>query len=435
MKRAIRDHRKEVVALGAMIVAAVFVLVVILAGQRFTLPAWVPLLGSDRFELKGEFSSSQSVTPGQGQSVEIAGVRVGEITSVELVDGHASVTMQVDDKYVPLVHPDASMLLRPKTGLNDMVIELDPGVAGGEVKEGTSVPLASTEPNVNPDEVLATLDGDTRNFLKLLLAGGGEALKGRGLALSATLRRLEPTIRDLSRINGALAERRENVRQSIHNFRLLAEELGNKDQDLTEFIDSSNAVLGSFASQESSIRAAVHELPGALRETRGALSGADQLALQVQPALHKILPGARALAPSLRSSQSFFRETVAPVRDQIRPFTRQIQTPLVHLRQASDGLDGSIPGLNTGLTRLNEGLNALAYDPPGLQPSFLFYLPWLNHNSNSLFLTQDGMGPLRRGIVMVSCQTAQIAEGVTAIRPFLMTLLEATNQPTTAEIC
>ena len=435
MRRAMREHTKEVVALGALIAAAMFALAVIFAGQKVTLPESVPLLGSDRFELKAEFSSSQAVTPGQGQAVEIAGVRVGDITRTELEDGHAVVTMQVDNKYVPLVHPDASMLLRPKTGLNDMVIELDPGVASGEVKEGTTIPLANTEPPVNPDEFLATLDADTRNFLNLLLAGGGEALKGRGQQLSAVLRRFEPTTRDLARISGALAERRENVRQAIHNFRLLADELGNKDTELTEFIDSSNAVLASFAKQEGSLRQTLQELPGALRETRGALAGTNQLALQAGPALTKLLPGAQALAPSLRKSQRFFTETVAPIRDQIRPFTRQTLTPLVHLKDAAEGLNNTVPGLNTGTTRLNEGLNAIAYDPPGLQESFLFYLPWLNHNANSIFLTQDGMGPLRRGIVMVSCQTAQVAEGVTAIRPFLLTLIEATNQPTAAEIC
>ena len=51
----------------------------ILSNQRFYLPAWVPVLGTDFFELKAEFSTAQSVTPGQGQTVEIAGVPVGEI--------------------------------------------------------------------------------------------------------------------------------------------------------------------------------------------------------------------------------------------------------------------------------------------------------------------------------------------------------------------
>ena len=122
-----------------------------------------------------------------------------------------------------------------------MVLEVDPGSATEEIDDGATIPLASTQPNVNPDEVLATLDGDTRGFLTLLLADGAKGLGGKGLELSSALRRFEPTTRDIAEITGALAVRRENIRNSIHNFRLLAEELGNKDQTLTDFIDSSDA--------------------------------------------------------------------------------------------------------------------------------------------------------------------------------------------------
>ena len=44
----------------------------------------MPVLGTDFFELNAEFSTAKSVTPGQGQTVTIAGVDVGEIASVEL---------------------------------------------------------------------------------------------------------------------------------------------------------------------------------------------------------------------------------------------------------------------------------------------------------------------------------------------------------------
>src|SRR4029450_6555544 len=104
-------------------------------------------------------------------------------TGVKLEDGHAVVSMEVDSKYAPLIHTDSSLLLRPKTGLNDMVIEVDPGTESSpEVEEGTTLPLAATEPNVNPDEILASLDADTQQFLTLLLSNGATALdpeKGR----------------------------------------------------------------------------------------------------------------------------------------------------------------------------------------------------------------------------------------------------------------
>ena len=158
------------------------------------------------------------MTPGQGQSVDIAGIKVGEVTGVKLENGHAVVTMEVDNKYAPLIHDDASLLLRPKTGLNDMVVEVDPGhpvEPGGEGGLDRSR-SPRPQPQVNPDEVLASLDADTQQFLKLLLANGAEALdpaKGRDVKLSNALRRLDPFARDIARISGALAARRAEHRQ------------------------------------------------------------------------------------------------------------------------------------------------------------------------------------------------------------------------------
>ena len=233
----------------------------------------------------------------------------------------------------------------------------------------------------------------------------------------------------------AWPQRRENIARSIHNFRLLTEELGNKDEDLTAFVDASNAVLQRFANQEAAIRESLQELPSTLKQTNGALVSANQFALEAKPALRDSLPGARALKPALQAAQPFLRQTVAPIRDQIRPFTKQVFTPVFNLRQATEGLANTVPGLKTSFTELNKGLNALAFNPSGTNESFLFYLPWLNHNTNNLFLLQDAHGPLRRGIVLQTCETAKFAEGVAGIRPFFKTILQATNVVRGSEVC
>ena len=438
MTRAIREHLRDVIAIVALLAAGLLSVFVILANQRATLPDWVPIFGSDRFELKTELSSAQAVTPGQGQSVDLAGIRVGDITRVELSDGHAVVTMEVENEYAPLINEDASALLRPKTGLNDMVIEVDPGVSEQDIAEGATVPLASTLPNVNPDEVLASLDADTQSFLKLLLAGGGEALdpeQGRGEKLGAALRQFEPFARNLAQINRGLEQRRRSISRSITNFRLLSDELAANDGDLTAFVESSDAVLQRFANQEASIRAALRELPGALEETNAALKGADELALQAGPALRNSLGAARGLKPALRALRPFFRETVAPIRDQIRPFTQQVRQPVTDLRRATVGLGRTVPPLRVGLTRLNQGFNALAANPEGGDEGYLFYLPWLNHNTNLIATLQDAQGPIARGLVMDSCSTARLAEGVFTQLPFTFTLAQLTGFPRQAEIC
>jgi phospholipid/cholesterol/gamma-HCH transport system substrate-binding protein len=436
MRRTIREHLKDFIAIIALVIAGIVVAGVILANQRAAFPAWVPIFGEDRFELRAEFATAQAVTPGQGQAVDIAGIQVGDITGVDLEDGRAVVDMEVENQYASLIHEDASLLLRPKTGLQDMVIEVDTGTSEGRVEEGSTIPLASTLPNVNPDEILASLDADTQNFLVLLLAGAGEGLKGRGTQLSAALRRFEPTARDIARINSGLAIRRESVRRAIHNFGVLSAELGENDQQLAEFVDSSNAVLSSFADQEASVRATLQELPPALRETNGALGSANRFALAAKPALRDLLPGARALAPALRKVRPFLTNTVAPIRDQIRPFTVQVRDPIHNIRLASKALGDGTPGLNTGFTRLNQGLNALAFNPDGAEEGYLFYVPWLNHNTNSMFTTQDAHGPARRGLVMTSCNTSRLAEGTALpLFDYLRMVAQLTGFPTVSEIC
>ena len=40
------------------------------------------MIGTDFYKVKAEFSTGQAVVPGQGQTVDIAGVKVGEIDKV-----------------------------------------------------------------------------------------------------------------------------------------------------------------------------------------------------------------------------------------------------------------------------------------------------------------------------------------------------------------
>jgi phospholipid/cholesterol/gamma-HCH transport system substrate-binding protein len=435
VRRAIREHLRDFLAIGVLIILAVVTTGVILASQTTILPSWLPLLGDERFELKAEFSSAQAVTPGQGQTVTIAGINVGQVSGSELESGRAIVTMQIDNKYASLIHPDASLLLRPRTGLQDMTIEVDPGTGGQEVDEGSTLPLANSQPNVQPDQIFASLDGDTRSFLQLLLQGAAKGLEGNGPKLAAGLKRFEPFARDLARINGALAKRRENIKRVITNFGLLSRELGNRDTRLAEFVRSSNDVLGSFAHQEASIRATLRELPGTLREMRGALASGNRFALELGPASRRLIPAARALGPALRETRPLFRNTVGPIRNQIRPFARAIQKPLLHAKQAATPLAKATTGLTSSFDELNRFFNALAYNPPGsAQEGYLFWLSWLNHDTNALFFTQDAGGPLRHGLVLVNCVTLGAADNAAFTDGDLRTLSQVSGIPTTTEV-
>ncbi|HSD76197.1 MAG TPA: hypothetical protein VLA98_02285, partial [Solirubrobacteraceae bacterium] len=295
--------------------------------------------------------------------------------------------------------------------------------------------IAQTEPNVNTDEVLAALDGDTRDYLQLLVGGAGQALKGNGRALSATFKRFEPTGRALAELNGALVTRRRNISRSIHNFRLLAEALGDKDDQLARLVDSSNRVFRSFARQDRNLRAALQELPGTLDATNTALTKAGRMADELGPTLGELRPGARALGPSLAATRPFLRTTTPIVRDQLRPFARDVQPVVRELRPAARDLAKLTPDLVTSFKVVNYLLNELAYNPPGSEEGYLFWTSWANHAGATLFNIQDGQGPVRRGLVLASCSTLSVLNVIGTANPLLGTLADLLNPPSTEQVC
>jgi phospholipid/cholesterol/gamma-HCH transport system substrate-binding protein len=437
MRNAIRKHVVDFVAIILLFIVALGVGGYILSKQRFYLPAWVPVLGSDFRTMYAEFETSKSVTPGQGQTVTIAGVNVGEISKVELVDGRARVQLKVRERYWPKVHKDTTMLLRPKTGLEDMVIEMSPGsAAAGRVPEGWTVPVKNTLPDVKFDEILASLDGDTRDYLQLLVQGAGGGLRETGDDLAATFKRFEPGARDLRRITSALEDRRTNIRRSIHNLRLLVEAVGEKDTQLTQLIDSSNAVFRSFAAQDRNLRSALQQLPPTIRQTNTTLDRVDRLADVMGPALQQLRPTARALGPTLRQVRPFVRQTTPVIRDEIRPFARDVGPTIQSMRGAAQGLAQLTPDLVETFRVVNYFFNTLAYNPPGSgEEGYLFWASWANHIGGAIFGTQDAHGPLRRGTILISCETARVLDTIIAADPVLGLIAQLSGLPQSGNIC
>jgi phospholipid/cholesterol/gamma-HCH transport system substrate-binding protein len=435
VRTAITKHWKDFAAVVGLFVVALGVGGYILSNQRFYLPHWVPLVGSDFVNYKAEFSSGKSLTPGQGQTVDIAGVPVGEIGSVDVHDGRALVTMKIRRKFTP-IYKNATALLRPKTGLEDMIIELTPGTrSSGKAPTGFTIPVQNTLPDVKLDEILAQLDSDTRDYLKLLVQGAGEGLGNNGKNLSADFRRIDPLARDLAKLNGKLAVRRVHISHAIHNFRLVMEALGSKDKQLAQLVDSSNAVFRVLAQEDNNLRSTLDQLPPTLRTTDTALGKADKLARQLGPALQGLRPGARALGPSLRQTRPFLRQTLPVIRDQLRPFARDARPAVRALRPAAADLAQATPDFTKTLKIVNYLLNELAYNPPGKEEGYLFWTAWANHAGDTVFQTQDAQGPIRHGLFLSSCSTLATLDQIAQANPLLGVLSDLLDRPQTGTVC
>ena len=432
VREQISRYQKAFIAVVTMIVIAAAVGGYILAHENLKLPGWVPVLGRNWFTLKGEFQTAQAVTPGQGQAVTIAGAKIGEVQSVDLKNGVAVVTMRVIPKYA-LIYHDATMLLRPKTSLKDMTIEVDPGSpSSGRLKSGATIPVAQTAPDINFEEFLNGLDGETRAYLQELLAGAGEGFKENGKAFSATLRRFYPITNDAVLISKELKTRHAEIAQAIHNFKLLMEAFGDKDTQLADLIQSSNAVFKTFAEQDQSVQSTLRLLPGALSKTEQGLGKLATAFDLVGPTLHELQPFAKAVAPAQEAARASFKTTTPIFKEEIRPFAREILPTVNALEPSLNDIAASFPKLTESFSVFNEFFNEIAYNPSKQQGGFLFFLDWDAHNFNSVVSTADAHGPLGRTLLYFDCNVLPLLVPVASINPTVNVLVGLLNPPSKA---
>lgn len=440
MARQLRGQLRNFIAIIGMLALGGATTYVIVQNQRLR----IPIFDERPFELKAEFETAQAVVPGQGQTVRVAGVRVGDVEKVELVNGAGVVTFAIDQEFLP-IYRDATILMRPSTGLKDMFFELDPGTkSSGEYDEGEVVPMTNTAPDVNFHDVLSALDAETRSYLRLLLIGAGKGLDDRDRELGKLLGSLGPINRNMAELNRTVAERRGELARFTHNLNRLTTRLGKAEGELTRLVSSSSQYLGTIADEDTDVSRLVRGLPGLLSEGRQALISMRGLAQVMGPAFSELRPFARNLE-SLNESNIRFAGAVTPVlRDEIRPFVRKARERVPDIRTAATRFAATSPRLKSIFGKLNRLFNMAAYNPGGAQPAgtagrdegYLYWASWLAHNTSQTFSSGDGNGFYRRVYLTMGCEQANsLIENPNPAIETLTGIVSGLTDPVLAEVC
>ena len=224
-------------------------------------------------------------------------------------------------------------------------------------REGATIPLSQTEPNVQPDQILATLDGDTRAYLQLLLQGarrGPRRARQGALRRPAALRAARPRPRrdrQGARVSGA----RTSSARSPTSARS-AEELGRQrhpPRRVRRLLEPRCSAPSPTSSRRSASRC--RSCPATLRATRSALDSGDELrqASSARPR-RDLIPAAQALGRRCARRGRCSTNTT-PVRNQIRPFTRAgADARSSTSSQAAKPLATTTKGLRGSFTELNK---------------------------------------------------------------------------------
>jgi phospholipid/cholesterol/gamma-HCH transport system substrate-binding protein len=432
----LRRYARTIAALAGIWVVAAVVGVYIVAHENGEFPRWLPIVGDNPYVVSAELPTAQGVIPGQGQLVEVAGVVVGRVSKVHLERGVAVLSLHLQRGKVQLFR-NASILLRPRTLLKDMILQVTPGTpAAGALREGDRIPVANTLADVNVDDLLSALDTDTQSALMALAQGAGQGIGGQSRRLSSDLRRFDPTMRELQRINAAMIGRRRELSRVVTNFARVSEALASHRHELTQLVDSSNAVFGALAAEQRGVRGTLSRLPATLRDLRASTARVAPVARSLGSASRRLLPGARALGGGAQALDGLFRQTAGTVGSQLRPFARAARTPLRTLRSAVRGLPQTSAAAGGSVATLNRFFDEFAYAAPGSGgASSAFWAAWVAHQLNSVVSSEDAQGAFTHTLTMTSCESLRLLPGFIAGDPALALDVSLANIPTVQEVC
>lgn len=414
MRRVLQRYAVPFAAIIAIIAMGLGVSAYILGNQRFYLPKWVPVIGSDFVDYTIDFKTAKAVSPGQGQTVTIAGVNVGEIADVQLNQGRGRVTVKIQRRYANRVRTDASALLRPRTPLQDMIIYLEPGTKSAPaLPPGGNIPAAQTMTPTEFDEIISEFDVDTRAYLALLLMEGANALdEDGGRDFGRLLRGLEPTTVYGGKIAAAIKTRDAELSRAVTNLSTVADAFAKNDEALGTFIASSAETFDTVGKNREQLASVIRKSPGALDSMERLLNEGGELAGDLGTASRKLERPTRKLDDGLRNLVGLMNASTPVIRDSLRPFARDAQDPLNRLKPAVDDLAASSGDVNQGAEVLRQLFEGLSYKPKSPDLSAVTLAGYLAHASMSLTGIQDAAGGMGRAVLYMDCTVFNLTDQI-----------------------
>ncbi len=284
------------------------------------------------FQFKAVFPSSNSIR--QNSPVRIAGVNVGKVVKIEGQDGtdDAVLTMEMDEDGLP-IHKDARLKIRPRIFLEgNFFVDMQPGTPEAPtISDGDTIPVDQTATPVQLDEVLTSLQQDSRVSLQVLLQEFGATLTERptaaedadqsvytkGLtaaeALNSAIKFGEPALKNSAIVTQAfLGETPPTIPRLVRGLARAGTALAREESSLTGLVENFNTTMAAVASEQASVRSAVRELAPTVRNTYTALGDLNAALPNIRAFSLELVPGVEETQPTI--------DALTPWIEQVRPF-------------------------------------------------------------------------------------------------------------------
>ena len=295
----------RVAALSAVIVAVAIVAFLLFRG------------GAESYTVTARFLNAAQLV--KGNLVQIGGTKAGSIKKIEITpDGQAEITMAIDDPSAPLRRGTTAIIRQAsQSGIANRYIDLQlpEGDSQEKIPDGGRIGVDETTTAVELDQLFNTFDPVTRFSVQRFFQGQAAQFRGRGPEANRGFQYLNPALSTSRRIFTELNRDTPVLERFLVDSARFVTALAERRDDLADLVHNLNLTTGALAREKVALAESIARLPDFMRRAnttflnlRTALDDVDPLVDASKP----VAPRLRALLAELRP---FARDARPTVRD------------------------------------------------------------------------------------------------------------------------
>ena len=263
----VRNMKLPALSKATVILGAIVVILALVAG----IAGWWLYKKLTTNTVVAEFPQTLALYP--GDKVQIMGVRVGQIDTIEPAGDKMRVTFHYDSKYKVPANVTASVL-NPSL-VASRTIQLAPPYTGGPVLEDNAlIPLDRTQVPVEYDELRDSINRiltDLGPTPEQPTGPFGEVIDSFSDGLAGKGKQINTTLNSLSEALTTLNSGRGDFFGVVKNLALFVNALYKSDQQFVALNDNLAQFTNAFTNSDREVATAVQQLDKLLSTTRGFL--------------------------------------------------------------------------------------------------------------------------------------------------------------------
>ncbi len=292
MTRALNGPVGRLITVLLFVILVVAIFLFLLSGTGVRLP----LVQPERYQLTAELKDADNLV--FASQVQIAGVPVGDVRSVERHGDRARVVFALDDSIAPL-HEGATVRLGARSLVEESYLDITDGT-GAEMPDGATLPDSAIHPSTQVHDVLRSLDDKTRQDLGGALRKLEPATKGTHEDTSAVLAGLGNLGREGATALDAVAAQSEDLKSLSRNLTTVLDSLDTGEGQIASLVTDAQRLTTATADRQDALAASVDRLPGVLDSARQGSAGITDISNALAPVAKNLRSAAPFVDTALR---------------------------------------------------------------------------------------------------------------------------------------